>query len=142
LNVGTLIRPFVRQHGLGFALCGDGNGYELWPNRPRVRKPDVAFIARGRLPGDVLPDGWATIAPDFVVEVVSPNDDAEDLMAKAMEWLGVGVRLVWVVYLKSRTVLVLRPGGVAAWVGAGGQLSGEDVLPNFTCPIDEVFIDV
>jgi len=64
------------------------------------------------------------------------------VMAKAMEWLGVGVRLVWVVYPKSRTVLVLRPGGVAAWVGAGGQLSGEDVLPGFTCPVEEVFIDV
>jgi len=141
-NVSALVRPFVRKHSLGYVLTGDGAGYELWPNRPRVRKPDVSFVARGRYPDDVVPDGWTTIPPDFVVEVVSPNDTADDLMAKAMEWLSVGVRLVWVVYTKSRAVLVLRPGGVAAWVGAGGQLSGEEVLPGFSCPVDDVFADV
>jgi len=142
LNLAAPIRLFVRKHSLGFVIIGDGAGYELWPNRPRVRKPDVSFIGRGRLPDDIVPDGWVTIPPDFVIEVISHNDNADDVMAKAMEWLGVGVRLVWVVYPKSRTVLVLRPGGVAAWVGAGGQLSGEDVLPGFTCPVEEVFIDV
>jgi Uma2 family endonuclease len=59
-----------------------------------------------------------------------------------MEWLGVGVRLVWLVSPKARTVFILRPGGVAAWAGADGQLSGEDVMPGLTCPVDEVFIGV
>jgi Uma2 family endonuclease len=140
-NLHGLIRPFVRAQSLGF-LLGSEAGYELWPSRPRVRKPDVSFIRRGRLPGDILPDGWTDIAPDFLVEVISPNDKADEVMFKAMEWLAAGVRLVWVVSPKSRTVFILRPGGVAAWVGAGGQLSGEDVLPGFSCPVDEVFFDV
>ncbi|HEX5269821.1 MAG TPA: Uma2 family endonuclease [Gemmataceae bacterium] len=141
-NIDGRVNPFVRQHALGVVIIGDGGGYELWPNRPRVRKADLSFVARGRFPDDVVPDGWARIPPDLAVEVASPNDNAEDLMAKAMEWLSVGTRLVWVVYPKSRTVLVLRAGGIAAWVGAGGQLSGEDVLPGFTCPIDDVFAGV
>ena len=142
VSLAAPIRLFAGKHSLGFVLTGDGAGYELWPNRPRVRKPDVSFIGRGRLPDDVIPDGWVRIPPDFAVEVASLNDNADDLMAKAMEWLGVGVRLVWVVFPKSRTVLVLRPGGIAAWVGAGGELSGEDVLPGFTCLVDEVFAGV
>jgi Uma2 family endonuclease len=140
-NMHGLIHPFVRAHSLGFVIAGDG-GYELWPNRPRVRKPDLSFVRRGRFPGDVVPIGWAKIAPDLVVEIISPNDIADDVMAKAMEWLGVGVPLVWIVWPQSRVVLILRPGGVAAWVGAGGQLTGEDVLPGFTCPVAEIFANI
>jgi Uma2 family endonuclease len=124
MNVAALIHPFVRSHTLGFVIVGDGGGYELWPDRPRVRKPDVPFIGRGRLPDDVVPDGWVTIAPDLVVEVISPNDIAQDVMAKAMEWLGVGVRLVWLVYPSSRAVFILRPGGIAAWAGRPAERRG------------------
>ena len=97
---------------------------------------------RGRLPNDVIPDGWVKIPPDFAAEVVSPNDKAEEVFTKAREWLDVGVRLLWVVSPASRTVFILRPGGGATWVGAGGTLSGEDVIPGFTCPVDELFTDL
>jgi hypothetical protein len=26
--------------------------------------------------------------------------------------------------------------------GRGGQLSGEDVITGFTCPVDELFLDI
>jgi Uma2 family endonuclease len=136
-----LIGPFVRAKKLGFVLDADG-GYELFPGRPRVRKPDVSFIRRGRLLDDVVPEGWVKIAPDLVVEIVSPNDLADELMVKVMEWLGVGVPLVWVVYPASRCVHIVRPGGSAAWATLGGQLSGEDIIPGFSCPVDEIFADV
>lgn len=136
-----LLAPFVRSARLGFLLDGDG-GYELFSNRPHVRKPDVSFIRRGRLPDDVLPDGWVKIPPDFAAEVISPNDKAEEVMTKAMEWLGVGVRLLWVISPVSRSVLVLRLGGGAAWAGPGGTLGGEDVMPGFACPVDELFADL
>jgi hypothetical protein len=35
------------------------------------------------LPGTVLPEGWAQIPPDLAVEVVSPNDLYEELVAKS-----------------------------------------------------------
>jgi Uma2 family endonuclease len=138
----TLLAPFVRAGRLGFVLEGEGGGYELFPGRNRVRKPDVSFIRRGRLPDDIVPDGWVKIPPDFAAEIISPNDKAEEVFAKAREWLDVGVRLLWVISPASRTILVLRPGGGAAWVGAGGTLSGEDVLPGFSCPVEELFADL
>lgn len=137
-----LLGPFVRAGRLGFVLGGEGGGFELFPGRNRVRKPDVSFIRRGRLPDDVLPDGWVKIPPDLAAEVVSPNDKAEEVFAKAREWLGVGVRLLWVLSPASRTVFVLHPDGRAAWVGAGGTLGGEDVVPGFTCAVDDLFADV
>jgi Uma2 family endonuclease len=144
--VGTaliiLLGQFVRAGRLGFVLEGEGGGYELFPGRNHVRKPDVSFLRRGRLPDDILPDGWLKIPPDFAAEVVSPNDKAEEVFAKAREWLGVGVRLLWVLSPASRTAFVFRPDGSAAWVGAGGTLSGEEIVPGFTCAVDDLFADV
>ncbi len=137
-----LLGPSVRAGRLGFVLEGEGGGYELFPGRNRVRKPDVSFIRRGRLPDDVLPEGWVKIPPDLAVEVVSPNDKAEEIFAKAREWLDVGVRLLWLVSPTSRTVFVLRPDGRASWVGSGGTLGGEDVVPGFMCAVDDLFADV
>lgn len=132
----------VRQQRLGYVFDGEGGGYELFPGRPRVRKPDVSFIARARLEAEAVPNGWLKLPPDFVCEIVSPNDHADELMSKVREWLTVGVRLVWVIYPDSRTVLVLRAEGVAAWFGMGGTLSGEEVVPGFTCPVDALFADL
>jgi Uma2 family endonuclease len=62
-------------------------------------------------------------------------------MSKVVEWFSVGVRLIWVIYPESGTVHVLRRDGSGAWFGPGGQLSGEDVIPGFTCSVDELFLD-
>ena len=65
---------FCEEHRVGWALTSEA-GYQCFPHEPgRVRKPDVSFIRYGRLPGGVLPKGWAKIRPDLAVEVVSPND--------------------------------------------------------------------
>ena len=84
-SVGKLylrIALFCEQHDLGNIWPAD-NGFQCFPHAPgMVRRPDVSFVKRGRLPGDVSPDGWIKIAPDLAVEVVSPNDVVEELEAK------------------------------------------------------------
>src|SRR5262249_16761214 len=73
---------FCEVNGLGWALPSEA-GYQCFPHDPgRVRKPDVSFIRNGRFPGGVLPRGWARMRPDLAVEVVSPNDLAEELDGK------------------------------------------------------------
>ncbi len=75
----ALLFLYCQAHRLGIVWPAD-NGYDCFPHAPgRVRKPDVSFIRSGRLPGDRLPKGWAKIPPDLVVEVVSPNEPAEQL---------------------------------------------------------------
>src|SRR5438105_9274945 len=68
------ITQFVQRHGLGWVFNSEC-GYQCFPNDPhRVRKPDVSFVARGRLPGDSVPGGHISVAPDLAVEGTSPND--------------------------------------------------------------------
>jgi Uma2 family endonuclease len=138
-NVQVAITPFVRRGRLGHVVNAEG-GYRLFPDNPKlIRKPDVSFVAAGRFPNDQVPRGNALLAPDLAVEVVSPNDLAEAADAKIGEYLAAGVRLIWVLYVPSRSVWVVKPDGTAVRRAAGDQLTGEDVLPGFTVRVEELF---
>lgn len=113
-------------------------GYRCFPKN-RVRKPDVSFIAAGRLPDGRIPEGFITVVPDLAVEVVSPTDIQYDVDRKVAEYLAVGVRLVWVVNPDTRHVLIFRLDGTIAGVREGGELDGEGVVPGFRCPVAELF---
>ncbi len=102
---------FCEEHGLGWVFNAD-NGYECFAHDPgRVRRPDVSFIRFGRLPGEVLPKGWAKIPPDLAVEAISPNDTAYELDEKLEDYRKAGVPLVWVINPNSRTVRIHRGDG-------------------------------
>jgi Uma2 family endonuclease len=108
-------------------------------------RPDISFVRAGRLPGNKAPKGWGRIAPDLVVEVIAPNDIADEVEEKVSDWLGAGAAMVWVVYPGTRTVRIHRPrtsslGRVSDLTDAD-VLSGEEVLPGFTCSIREIFDD-
>lgn len=140
-----LLGIFLRTRDFGRLFMSDA-GFQCFADDPnKVRRPDVSFVRAGRLPGNRAPKGWGRIAPDLVVEVISPNDIADDVEEKVGEWLGAGAALVWVVYPGTRTVRIHRPrtsslGRVSDLTDAD-TLSGEDVLPGFTCSVREIFDD-
>ena len=78
-------------------------------------------------------------AADVVVEVLSPDDSHRRIAQKIREYFAAGVRLVWVADSDDRTVTVYtRPGdGIVLWSDA--TLTGGDVLPDFTCPVANLF---
>jgi Uma2 family endonuclease len=115
-----------------------GTGFVLNRGPDTVRAPDVAFVARSRL--STAPSwGFPELAPDLVVEVVSPWDRASEVSAKAAMWLDAGVRLVWVVDPQARLATVPHPGGQDSVLREDGTLDGEDVLPGFRLPLASVF---
>jgi Uma2 family endonuclease len=132
------LEPFCEEHGLGWIFAAD-NGYQCFPHAPSlVRKADVSFVRYGRLPGGVLPDGWIKIRPDLAVEVVSPNDSAAELDEKLEDYESAGIPLIWVIYLGSRKAMVYRGDGSISRVREEDELSGEDIIPGFRCPVREI----
>jgi Uma2 family endonuclease len=125
---------------LGWVL-GPTCGYRCFRWKPgQVRRPDVSFIARDRLPSEEhWSDGYITIAPDLAVEVTSPTDKVYDLEEKIEEYLRAGVRLIWVIHPEVRAIQVIWADGTGLRVRSGGELSGEDVIPGFRCPVDALF---
>ena len=135
----THLTNYAEARSLGDVLPADG-AYQLFSGQPKlIRKPDVSFVATGRLPNNALPNGNLRLAPDLAVEVVSPNDEAVALEQKIDEYLRAGVRLVWVVHPQTKVAYVYRPDGTAARKPATESLDGEAVLPGFSLSLADLF---
>lgn len=108
------------------------------PGMPRtVRGPDIAFCAADRVP-DPLPRGFLETAPDLAVEILSPGNSATKMQEKTTEYLGAGVRLVWVVDPSSRTTTVYRSRHDIRIVTEDEVLEGDEVVPGFRVVLRDV----
>lgn len=134
-----LIGVRVREVDLGLVF-GDGTAWLLRRRPDVVRIPDVSFISWGRVPeGGVPEEGYWPLAPDLAVEVVSPNDRADDVHDKVREYLDAGTRMVLVLWPKHRSLSVHEPGLVARELGPEDELDGGDVLPGVRVRVGELF---
>lgn len=131
-----LLTDHVDAHHLGCVLAAE-TGFQLATAPDTVRAPDVAFVSRERLP-DPEPAGYAALAPDLVVEVLSPGDRPGETLAKVGDWLNAGTRLVWIVDPVRRQAHVYRQDGSEALRDETQALDGEDVVPGFTCPLEAI----
>jgi Uma2 family endonuclease len=138
-RLGVFMDHHVNANKLGMVF-GVPTGYQIFPDDPkRVRFPDGSFIRKGRLPHGIPFSGHCRIVPDVVYEVVSPHDTVEEIQARVMDYLSVSVAIVWVIYPETRTVNIYRNDGTGGWLTFDGELSGEDVIPGFTCRVAELF---
>lgn len=136
-SVNARMHIHAEENILGYVFAAE-TGFLLERNPDLVRAPDVGFVRRERVKGK-LGGKYFPGAPDLAVEVVSPNDRADEVQDKVQDWLSHGTQLVWVVEPKSRTVTVYRPDGTANVLQAAGTLDGEDVLPGFRFPLTRLW---
>jgi Uma2 family endonuclease len=133
-----LLAAFCDATAWGWVFPADAS-YQCFPDAPNmVRKPDASLVRFGRFPDEVLPEGHIRIAPDMVIEVVSPNDLFYEVEEKAFAFLRAGVRVVWVVNPDSQTVHVYTSGAIVGFRETD-EITGGDVLPGFRCPVREFF---
>lgn len=135
--IGEKLGAFVRASGLGFVTNND-SGVILDRDPDTVRGPDVAYFSRERMP-EPLRHGYPDVAPDLVVEVMSPSDVFTRVQDKVGQYLDAKVRLVWVLVPEDRSAAVFRESRKTAVLYNGSALSGEDVLPGFSCPVADLF---
>ncbi len=101
------------------------------------RRPDVAYITP-----ELLEElGEFTILPQsfpLIAEVASPDDSAEELFAKAKEYLTSGCQEVWLLFPENQLVLIITQ---QKWLvfTAGEQVSTQNVLEGFSVTVDELF---
>jgi Uma2 family endonuclease len=133
MDLARLLANYVGDRGIGRVYAAE-TGFTVARAPDTVRAPDVAFIRRDRLP-DPEPLGFPDLAPDLVVEVLSPGDRPGEILAKVADWLSAGTRLVWVVDPLREVARVYRQDGSETIVTAEAALEGEDVLPGFECPL-------
>ena len=104
----------------------------------RMMKPDVAFVSTDRL--DVDEDKTFPIPPDLAIEVISPTDVHYRIVRKALDYLEAGTRLVWVLDPIAKAVTVYRSKSDIETLTHDAMLTGEDVVPGFTCSVGQLFV--
>jgi Uma2 family endonuclease len=136
-EIGYRLNKHVRDLKLGHITTND-SGVILERDPDTVRGPDLAFWSRERMPTPPT-KGYSAIPPDLVVEVLSPSDVYARVEPKVLQYLRAGVRMVWILVPEDRSIFVRRTGHQGALLSNGEMLTGEDVLPGFSCPVSELF---
>jgi Uma2 family endonuclease len=138
-QINRILGGYCHEHNLGW-LPSAQQGFCCFPWEPGlVRMADVSFLRAERVTPERWAEGHVTIPPDLAVEVVSPNDEVDQLDEKVKEYLRAGVKLVWVVRPVLRAVEVFRSDKTVSWLWADDELSGEDVIPGFRCRVGDFF---
>ncbi|MEZ6060099.1 MAG: Uma2 family endonuclease, partial [Planctomycetaceae bacterium] len=124
------LHDYLEKHNLGEVVGADAF-MRLFSDT--VRAPDVAFVSWERLPGGRLPtQPVPDIVPDFVIEVLSTGNTYGEMSRKRREYFHAGVRLVWMVHPRQRTITVYTSAQEFTVVKDDERITGGDVLPGWS----------
>jgi Uma2 family endonuclease len=138
-RIYSRLDAFAEAQGLGTVVM-EGL-FILDPVRNIRRRPDVAFVSSLKWPLDrLLPEnGDWEVVPDLAVEVVSPNDLFEDVLAKMREYFRLGVQQVWIILPVDREIYVYDSPTSPRVLTAADDLNGEPLLPGLRLPLSSLF---
>lgn len=136
-NVVWVLGNYIRQRRKGFVMANDTG--IIWERGPdTVKGPDVAYSDTVRRYRDLNPR-FSDRIPKLVVEVLSPNDRWSKVTRRIQQFLKWGVPLVWIVDPDARDVTVYRRGQEPYVVEREEELTGNGVLPDFRCKVEDFF---
>jgi Uma2 family endonuclease len=134
-KTGRRIGNFVEENDRGTVTSND-TGFITERGPDSVRGPDISFWSKERLP--VVPVGYIEVPPDLLVEVLSPSNTSKHIRAKLSEYFAKGVRIVWVIAPEDRTLTIYRAPEEGRLLHESATVTGEDVLPGFTCRVSDL----
>ena len=137
-KIAWLLQEHIKTHHGGMVFAAE-TGFRLELQPDTVLAPDVAYVSPGRLrPGDVS-EAYPELAPDIVVEVLSPSDSPMAVERKTRTWIELGAPIVWIVDPRARTVTVHEAADAVRVLAGSDRLAAASVLPEFACAVDRLF---
>lgn len=118
----------------------ESSGGFVLPNGAR-RAPDVAWFS-GNMPG--IPDRkkrprFPHFAPEFVIELRSPDDRLSRLRPKMREWVDNGAKLAWLVDPERCIVEIYRPNREPESLINAESVVGEGPVEGFVLDLRPVW---
>lgn len=126
-------KNYIRESGQG------GKAYVELPCRTlrQGRRPDVCYLT-SELVAEFGNAATLPQSPPLIAEIASPSDVAEDLFAKADEYLESGCQEVWLVFPESRRILIITQNQTLAFHG-DDIVTTQLVLTGFSVDLNELF---
>lgn len=100
--------------------------------------PDLTYVSYNLLPADWLKDEPCPVAPELVVEIISPGQTFGEMTEKAASYINAGVLRVWIVDTKAKTITIFAPDRVPVTYRDNLTIS-DDLLPGLEITPNEVF---
>lgn len=138
-RLGARLVAYADETGRGVAMGGEVGIYTA-RDPDTVRGADALFISHERY-GRRGPGAFLDVAPELVVEVLSPEDRPGEMAAKLREYLSIGVDRIWLVDPRRRQVRICRSPEQVATLEIGEVLRDDEILPGFALPLSELFRD-
>ncbi|MGD1913273.1 MAG: Uma2 family endonuclease [Rivularia sp. (in: cyanobacteria)] len=139
-NAGLTAQLWIWNQTKKLGVVFDSSGGFKLPNSAN-RSPDAAWVKLSRW--NELTSEQKTkflpLAPDFVIELLSPSDSLKTTQKKMEEYINNGVRLGWLINRKNRQVEIYRIGKEVEILDNTDNLSGEDVLPGFVLDLQMIW---
>ena len=143
---GKRVKEVVRQ--LSNWADEDGKGDVSGPDTGfRFRDgsrlaPDAAWVdARRWGKAKKSAERFPVFAPEFVIEVRSPDDRIRALREKMEDYIANGVLLGWLIDPMQRTVTIYRPAQPPRVLKNPASVQGEGPVAGFVLKLDRVFTD-
>ena len=128
----------VENHNLGRTYAAE-TGFKISEAPDTVRAPDACFVSQRRLDAVEQTRSYLPLAPDLVVEVVSPNDSSSDVEQKAEQWLEAGSKIVLVADPENETLRVYRTKNEIQVLRSGETFSSGETCGDWQISVDEIF---
>lgn len=119
-------------------IAGPEARFKVTGDKRNTRQPDVSMVLDPDAP--VTTKGAAPRVPDVIVEIMSPDENIDELREKAKYYVENGARLVILTFPKQKIVEVCRPDAPTEMLTVEDTLEGYDVLPGFALPIAKLFV--
>jgi len=129
----------VEKDRIGQTFAAE-TGFRIASDPDTVRAPDAAFVSNERLATVSPTRGYLPLAPDFVVEVVSPNDSFSEVEAKAAGWIDAGCKAVLVADPDNLTLHVYRLGCGIEVLTSGNTFHAGSACAGFSLSVDDAFL--
>ena len=103
-----------------------------------VPVPDLLYLSQERFPEDWDEDGACSVPADLVIEIISPGQTFGEMSQKAEDYLAAGVKRVWVVDCKARSITVFYP-DAAPQTFTGKTALTDDLLLDLQVMPEQIF---
>ena len=138
-RLGAKLVAYAKETGRGVAMGGEVGLYTR-RDPDTVRGADALFISHERYRRQG-PGAFLHVAPELVVEILSPEDWPGELTTKIREYLAIGVDRVWLVDRRRRQVRIYRSPEQVETLEIGDTLRDDEILPGFALALSELFLE-
>jgi len=141
-RIAWTLDAYVEEHKSGLVFT-DSLLYVLSAEEDSVRiarVPDASYVRKADIPA-----GWDFErpypgAPTLAVEVMSPDDQFEDVVQKVGDYFAAGTAEVWVVLPRQKTLYRYRQGqSVVETYRADETMDASDLFPGLALALADVF---